>query len=339
VNVENLDFYVSFFIICYFIQFVYKSNLSSFNNNKFIFFGSLASFQAFEKESKLSRFKTECFLYENPNLPNNNSFKGIIENEVIPHEIKKNYRKNGVFIFKKEEWFDYFLERYPSSMISPKFLNLIVSTFNSRKINIFLKRFGDIILSLILLVVSLPLILIASCIVFLDDGFPIFYRQIRVGYKNEKFFIYKIRTMKVNSEKNGPQWATREDSRLTRFGRILRLSRIDELPQIFQVLTGKMSLIGPRPERPEIEETLIKVIPNYDLRKFVKPGLSGWAQVNFPYGCSIEDSASKLSYDLYYMKNFSILLDLLIMLKTIRLVINLDGAKPLKDKESLNKIN
>ena len=132
--------------------------------------------------------------------------------------------------------------------------------------------------------------------------------------------------MRVNAEKDGIQWSKRNDHRITNIGRFLRASRIDELPQLFSVLIGEMSLIGPRPERPEIDSNLKRIIPYYDLRYLVKPGLSGWAQVNYPYGSSIEDSKMKLTYDFIYIKNFSFRLDLLIFFRTIRLVSRREGA-------------
>jgi lipopolysaccharide/colanic/teichoic acid biosynthesis glycosyltransferase len=132
--------------------------------------------------------------------------------------------------------------------------------------------------------------------------------------------------MRVNAEARGAQWSGRGDPRITRIGRLLRVTRLDELPQLWAVLRGQMSLIGPRPERPEIEQELEQQIPHYRLRHLIRPGLSGWAQVNYPYGASLEDSANKLSYDLYYLRNFSFWLDLLILLKTMRLVFNARGA-------------
>ena len=132
--------------------------------------------------------------------------------------------------------------------------------------------------------------------------------------------------MNKNAEKNGAQWSKKNDTRLTNCGMFLRKTRIDELPQLLSVIVGEMSLIGPRPERPKIDEDLKKVIPYYDYRYSFKPGLSGWAQVNYPYGASIKDSKIKLSYDLYYIKNYSFFLDFLIFLKTIKLVLNAKGA-------------
>ena len=136
--------------------------------------------------------------------------------------------------------------------------------------------------------------------------------------------------MKKNAEKSGAKWASKKDPRITRIGYFLRKLRIDELPQLWNVCIGNMSLIGPRPERPEFDKDLLERIPNYSLRLRIKPGLSGWAQVNYPYGASLEDSYNKLSYDLYYLKHFSFFLDLLIFFKTIRLVALAKGSIPRK---------
>ena len=136
--------------------------------------------------------------------------------------------------------------------------------------------------------------------------------------------------MRFNSENGKPQWATKNDKRITKIGRFLRKTRIDELPQLISVIKGDMSLIGPRPERKEIDDELINEIPNYSIRYLLRPGLSGWAQVNYPYGSSVEDSKIKLSYDIYYLKNFSIWLDMLIFFKTIRLVLLKRGSDPIR---------
>ena len=134
--------------------------------------------------------------------------------------------------------------------------------------------------------------------------------------------------MRVDAEKDGPKWAQKGDSRITKIGRILRKLRLDELPQLWSVITGQMSLIGPRPERPEIEKTLIKEIPFYNYRNTIRPGLSGWAQVNYRYGASINDSKNKFSYEVFYLRNYSFLLDMLIFFKTLKLVMNLQGSDP-----------
>ena len=208
------------------------------------------------------------------------------------------------------------------------------SDFKVRKTSTHLriKRFADIFVSLILILITAPFLVFASFLIILEDGGPILYRQIRNGYKERKYNIYKLRTMKVDSEKLGPQWSQNNDSRVTNIGNLLRVTRIDELPLLIAVLAGKMSLIGPRPERPEFDIALNKEINFYSKRYDLKPGLSGWAQVNYPYGASITDSANKLSYDLFYVKNVSFWLDLLIFIKTIKLIMNARGSKPKKNK-------
>tara|TARA_Y100000589_G_scaffold272561_1_gene265686 strand:+ start:34 stop:582 length:549 start_codon:yes stop_codon:yes gene_type:complete len=177
-----------------------------------------------------------------------------------------------------------------------------------------------------LLTLCLPIFVIVPILIKLGDKGPVFYSQIRVGQYGKHFKIWKFRSMKSNAEKDGPEWSKSGDSRITNIGRFLRVSRLDELPQLFCVLKGEMSLIGPRPERPEIENLLEREIPYYSHRKLVKPGLSGWAQVNYPYGASINDAKEKLSYDIYYIENFSSIIDMVIFFKTIKLVFNLEGA-------------
>ena len=162
----------------------------------------------------------------------------------------------------------------------------------------------------------------------MEDKGPVFYSQKRTGYKGKEFYIWKIRSMKINSEPNGPVWTSRNDSRTLKFGQFLRNTRIDELPQLISVISGDMSLIGPRPERPELEVNLIEKLPNYMYRYQVKPGLSGWAQINYPYGASIEDSKNKLSYDFFYILEYSLFLDIMIFIKTIRVILRGSGSKP-----------
>ena len=164
-------------------------------------------------------------------------------------------------------------------------------------------------------------------LIYLEDKGPIIYSQIRTGLNGKSIKIYKLRTMKNSNEsKEIFKWAIKDDPRVTFVGNYLRKFRIDELPQLYSVIKGEMSLIGPRPENPSIEKNLRKEISFYDLKFFIKPGLSGWAQVNYPYGASVLDSNIKLSYDLFYIKNFSIWLDILIFFKTLKLVINGKGA-------------
>jgi lipopolysaccharide/colanic/teichoic acid biosynthesis glycosyltransferase len=170
--------------------------------------------------------------------------------------------------------------------------------------------------------------LVAALLIRLEDRGPVFYSQERTGLYGSPIRVWKLRTMRVGAEAHGARWASRNDPRITRVGVWLRRLRLDELPQLVSVLMGDMSLIGPRPERPELEETLERQIPHYRVRHWVRPGLSGWAQVCYPYGASVEDSRMKLSYDLYYLRNASLMLDILILIKTIRLVAGARGAQP-----------
>ena len=190
------------------------------------------------------------------------------------------------------------------------------------------KRLFDIVASVIVLIVGLPLIIVAGIAVVLDSRGPVFYRQPRVGLFGESYDIFKIRSMRTDAEASGKAvWASENDPRVTRVGRVIRKLRIDELPQTWCVLKGDMSFVGPRPERPSFVGELEKKLPYYAERHMVKPGLTGWAQINYPYGASVEDSRVKLEYDLYYAKNYSPFLDLLILLQTVRVVLWPEGAR------------
>ncbi len=190
------------------------------------------------------------------------------------------------------------------------------------------KRVFDITASLILLLVALPLMLIAAIFILIEDGAPIFYRQQRVGQSSEPFNILKFRSMRKDAEKDGkPRWASAQDDRTTRVGRIIRKIRVDELPQIFNVLRGEMSFVGPRPERPFFVSELAKEIPFYNARHSIKPGITGWAQVRYPYGASLEDAIEKLQYDLYYVKNHTLFLDIVILFETVQVVLWGKGAR------------
>jgi sugar transferase (PEP-CTERM system associated) len=183
-----------------------------------------------------------------------------------------------------------------------------------------LKRAFDIVVSLVILIPFSPVLLLAMLAVWMGDRQAVFYRQERVTQGGKRFRILKLRTMRVDAEAGGAVWAAAGDNRVTPVGRFLRRTRIDELPQLFNVLAGDMSLVGPRPERPEFIEKLSRQLPLYQERHAVKAGLTGWAQVNYPYGASLDDARSKLSYDLYYVKNFNLLFDLKIVLQTLRVV-------------------
>ncbi|HEY1932183.1 MAG TPA: exopolysaccharide biosynthesis polyprenyl glycosylphosphotransferase [Acetobacteraceae bacterium] len=190
------------------------------------------------------------------------------------------------------------------------------------------KRALDLLVSMVLLVLTLPVMLATAMLIRLGSPGPVFYRQQRVGLHGEIFTLYKFRSMTVDAETGGkPRWAQQRDPRITWIGSFVRPMRIDELPQLFNVLLGQMSVIGPRPERPHFVEQLSHAIPFYQERSYVKPGITGWAQVNYPYGASVEDAREKLSYDLYYVKNRSLLIDLLILVSTVRVILLREGAR------------
>jgi sugar transferase (PEP-CTERM system associated) len=186
----------------------------------------------------------------------------------------------------------------------------------------------DLSVASFLLLFSLPLMALVAIAILLEDGAPVLYRQSRVGLNGTVFTLYKFRSMVKNAESDGrPQWAGKGDPRVTRIGGVIRKLRVDELPQLFNVIRGDMRLVGPRPERPEFVECLARKIPYYHERHSVKPGITGWAQLSYPYGSSEEDAMEKLQYDLYYVKHRSILFDLMVMLQTVEVVLWGKGAR------------
>lgn len=237
-------------------------------------------------------------------------------------------KNKGYKILSLINWYERYLHRYPKEITDSNYITGELLIYNKVNSSQRIKRFSEFFLSFFLLILLSPLVLLFAIFIKIEDKGPILYSQIRSGFAGKTFRIYKLRSMRKNAEKDGIKWSSHNDERITKIGKILRKTRIDEIPQLLSVLKGDMSLIGPRPERPEIEELLTKKIPNYQLRYLVRPGLSGWAQVNYPYGASIEDTKMKFSYDIYYIKNFSNLFDLLILLETIRLVFNLRGSLP-----------
>jgi lipopolysaccharide/colanic/teichoic acid biosynthesis glycosyltransferase len=238
-------------------------------------------------------------------------------------------RREGLSFCSVESWCEEALQRMPPELFDPD--QLLIGdgySLQPNSISWRIKRLGDILTATPLLLISTPILAAAMLSIKIEDRGPIFYRQRRTGLFGEEIMIIKLRTMKIDAEKHGAVWATRGDQRITKTGHWLRKFRIDEIPQLWLVIKGEMSLIGPRPERPEIEKDLYAKIQNYRLRHWLRPGLSGWAQVCYPYGASVEDSRMKLSYDLYYLRNANPILDLLILLKTIKLVAGAKGYKP-----------
>ena len=189
------------------------------------------------------------------------------------------------------------------------------------------KRVFDIAIASALLLCAAPFLLLVMAAIRLDSKGPIFYRQERTGLGGKSYWLWKFRSMRTDAEKDGAVWARTNDDRVTRVGRFIRKTRIDEIPQVFNVLMGDMSFVGPRPERPVFVEQLKQQIPFYGLREAVKPGLTGWAQIRYPYGASVEDARNKLEFDLYYVKNGSLFLDMGIIFHTVRHVLLARGAR------------
>jgi len=225
-----------------------------------------------------------------------------------------------------------FLERETGRIdlnsVNPSWLIFSDGFASGQMVSSFFKRGFDIIASLSLLILTLPVIIVFAILIKIESKGPAFYRQRRVGLFNESFEILKLRSMRQDAEVGDTAvWAAEKDPRITRIGRIIRKVRIDELPQTWTVLKGEMSFVGPRPERPQFVRQLEEELPYYAERHMVKPGITGWAQINYPYGASIEDARHKLEYDLYYAKNYSPFLDLLILIQTLRVVLWPTGAR------------
>lgn len=227
--------------------------------------------------------------------------------------------------------FSSFLERETGRVdldtLNPSWLIFSDGFSSGRAISGTFKRGFDIVASILVLVLTAPLILIFAALVKLDSRGPAFYRQTRIGHYGQEFDLLKLRSMRLDAERDGAQFASVNDPRVTRIGKLMRSTRIDELPQCWSVLKGDMSFVGPRPERPQFVRELDELLPYYAERHIVKPGITGWAQVNYPYGASMEDARHKLEYDLYYAKNYSLFLDLLIALQTFRVILWNEGAR------------
>ncbi len=236
------------------------------------------------------------------------------ENEIIHLIQNKNELIDVATAYEK------YLYKIPTKYISS---NWLIENINYKK-NIsysILSRIFEIIFSVTCLIASSPFVVIASIFIFAEDRKKIFYTQERVGLNGEKFKIYKLRSMIIDSEKNGAMWSTEKDNRVTKTGKIIRRLHIDEIPQLINVIKGDIALVGPRPERPEFVEILEKEIPHYNTRHYIKPGFTGWAQIKYHYARTNQDSLEKFEYDLYYIKNRNIFMDLGILARTIQIII------------------
>lgn len=237
-------------------------------------------------------------------------------------------RTTGVQVYDLSTFLERETGRIDLKSVDPSWLIFSDGFASGRMLSSVAKRAFDIIASLCLLVLTLPVVVLTAIVIKLESPGPAFYRQRRVGLYNQAFEIVKLRSMRQDAESGDTAvWAAVADPRVTRIGRFIRKVRIDELPQCWMVLTGQMSFVGPRPERPQFVCALEQQLPYYAERHMVKPGITGWAQINYPYGASIEDARHKLEYDLYYAKNYSPFLDMLILLQTLRVVLWPVGAR------------
>jgi len=235
---------------------------------------------------------------------------------------------NGINIYEMPTFYEEFFGTIPVLHTTHMWLGFAdISGVKRNVYNTKLKKIFDKAMAVICLVIAFPVMLLTMILIKLESRGPVFYYQDRVGWDERTFRLIKFRSMKINAEANGAVWAQENDPRVTRVGKVIRLLRIDELPQLWNVLKGEMSFVGPRPERPEFVKNLKKEIPFYSLRHSIKPGITGWAQVNYPYCATVKDTLAKLEYDLYYVKNVKLILDLIIIALTVRTVLFGKGAR------------
>lgn len=233
----------------------------------------------------------------------------------------------GVEVMDAPSFYEHVTGKLFLEGINPSWI-IFSDGFNVSRIRKVFKRALDLLCATVGIIMTLPFLPLVALAIKLDSSGPVFYRQERVGEKEKNFFLYKLRTMRTDAESGtGAVWAQKNDTRVTRLGAFLRKCRIDELPQFYNILCGEMSMVGPRPERPEFVSKLKEKIHYYSERHFVKPGVTGWAQVRYPYGASVEDAMEKLRFDLYYIKNISLILDIMIILETIQVVLFRRGAR------------
>ncbi len=246
----------------------------------------------------------------------------------IPLDDLLRIKTTGVHVNEISSFLERETGRVDLDSVNPSWLIFSDGFSSGRRLSGIAKRLFDVIASLILLFATMPVVIVFAILVKLESRGPAFYRQIRVGLFGQPYSVLKLRSMRSDAELDGKAlWAEKDDPRITVIGKFIRKVRIDELPQTWNVLKGEMSFVGPRPERPEFVADLEQQLSYYAERHMVKPGITGWAQINYPYGASIEDSRHKLEYDLYYAKNYTPFLDILILLQTIRVVLWPEGAR------------
>jgi exopolysaccharide biosynthesis polyprenyl glycosylphosphotransferase len=251
----------------------------------------------------------------------------VLTDTHVPDSVRQRCQGVGIAVMDEAEFVEsrqtrVDLERLPSDWLAS------AKAMREGVVARALRRTMDIALGVALIALTLPLLILAALAIKLDSPGPIFYCQERVGQGGRVFRLFKFRSMRVDAEAAGaPVWASKADPRVTRVGRLLRLTRIDEIPQVLNVLRGEMAFVGPRPERPGFVSELAKAVPHYEDRAVVKPGITGWAQVNYPYGASVEDAWMKLTYDLYYVRHRTIFLDIMILIATVRVVLFQEGSR------------
>jgi exopolysaccharide biosynthesis polyprenyl glycosylphosphotransferase len=258
----------------------------------------------------------------------NNKWSSIVVG-LRPQEIQKNIadilleaKFSGQKVIDLSRFYEQQWYKVPVYFLGPEwFIGSEGFESISHPISLKLKRLFDIFISATMLAITSPLMLLTAIAIKLESPGAALYKQIRTGKDGQPFAIIKFRSMRSDAEKAGAQWAQKNDSRITKVGKFIRLTRLDELPQLWNVLKGDMSFVGPRPERPEFNEMLAKEIPFYNLRHTIQPGLTGWAQVLYPYGASVDDSREKLQYELYYAKHYSLIMDFIIFVKTVSVVL------------------
>lgn len=245
---------------------------------------------------------------------------------VLPVEQLLDLKAMGINVLDGHQLFEEVSGRLSVDSLRPSAV-IFSSGFRQHKVTRFAKRFIDVLVSLSGLLLLSPVFCLIAILIKMDSSGPVIYRQYRVGLLGRPFLIWKFRSMRQDAEKLGAQWAQVDDPRISRVGKWLRKTRLDEFPQLINVLKGEMSLVGPRPERPMFVQDLRKIIPYYDLRHTVRPGITGWAQTKFRYGASAEDAHMKMQYDLYYVKWLSLRLDMRILVQTVRVMLLGEGAQ------------
>ena len=263
---------------------------------------------------------------------------------VLPIDVLLQFKGRGIPVTDIVDFLERETGRIDLDLVTPTWFVYTTAGYTNGLFRA-VKRLVDIMLSALVFSLTSPIFAAVLIMIWLEDGIraPILYRQLRVGLGGKPFELLKFRSMSTDAEaKSGPKWAVEGDARITRVGRLIRRFRIDELPQLLNIFRGEMSIVGPRPERPEFVEMLTREVPMFSVRHNMRPGLTGWAQLNFPYGASVTDAREKLSYDIYYLKNSSVTLDLLIFLQTIEVVvwgkgISMAGAPRPAEANSTNK--